>query len=144
MRDRTELAVFAAHEKVVNGMRLYDDLLVSTGTDGWARVWSIQNWELLRQVKMFDKSFVSRCMSGPSLIAAGKNGGPVDDVCGLDSCVRSWRTDGNGPDDLIDLSAAVPSVWKVDCIHDKVVAWLMIRGKPAVQIWPAIMINKHK
>ena len=125
-------------------MRLHDDLLVSTGTDGWARVWSTLDWKPLREVKMFDKSFVSRCIFGPWLIAAGKNGGPVDDVCGLDSRVRTWRVDGKGAKDVVDLSAAVPSVWKVDCIDDKVVACLMLRGQLAVQIRPTMVLNEHR
>lgn len=129
------MASFAAHEKVVNGLRLYKDTLVSTGTDGWVKVWSANDHKLLRQVKMFDKAIVSRSMHGPLIVAGGKNGGAEENACGLDACVRAWSVDRNGSEKAFDMGGSTVVVWNVGSIDGRVVASLQRRGKPAVEIW---------
>lgn len=132
---RAQLAAFDGHSKIVNGLIFYRNLLVSTGTDGWAKVWSIESYQLERIMRLHDHAIVTRGMLGPWLVTGGKDGGGEEDVCGLDCSVRRWKVDGQDAATVNDIGPPAVVVWGLVCLNDRIVVSLMRRGKPTVEIW---------
>ena len=74
---RFESTAFEAHSSRVCQLALYNDLLISTGGEGFAKVWSMLpsngSFELERSERLHDLAVVARGLLGPWLVTVGKS-----------------------------------------------------------------------
>ena len=159
----TPTCVVQAHRQnrgVVNSMLALpsqDDALsyrlVSTGTDGFAKVWSLHPQSssspssfqtdtllLLVSIKLFDHAITCRSLSehGQWLFVAGKDGGKEDNVCGLYNGIKAWKlpADGNGEVVVKKIGSPCPVVWDLAYVRGgKLFVSLMRRGKACAEVW---------
>ncbi|KAH8596006.1 WD40-repeat-containing domain protein [Bisporella sp. PMI_857] len=142
---RTEIAAIEAHEKVVNGLLVYQNRLISTGADGFAKVWLVSASKELytfeRGIRLYDHAVTSRCLLGPWLISAGKDGGGEENVCGLENRMKACRIDGTETN-VLELGMPVVKVWSIATLEGvgKTVLILMKKGKPTLEILDASSI----
>jgi len=139
---RTLIASFQAHAKVVNGLIFYQHHLISTGTDGFAKVWTASSdntYALERSTQLHDKAIMKSCLIGSRLITGGKNGGAAENACGRDCSTKLWKLGGQDVDSIEELGVPVEMVWQVVALHQpgKLAVALRKRGKPILEIWQA-------
>jgi len=132
---------FEAHAGLINGLIFSDGLLISTGVDGFAKVWSIPTsntpFELVGSEKLYDHAVTGRYLLSNWLITAGKHGGEEENVCGLDNRLKIWKIRGEeiGPAEEFGLPA--PKIWGIaGLVSSKSIAVsVMKKGRPMLDIW---------
>lgn len=77
-------------------------------------------------MKLHDHAVVGRCMRGPWLITGGKEGGGVENTCGLDYSIKAGRAD--------ELDSEIMKVANSEC-PGRVFSKMRKRGRPTLEIW---------
>ena len=151
----TPLCVIQAHQEVrglVNGLLSLptpvhtssdeNQKFISTGTDGFAKVWSLSSTSntlvLLSEIKLFDHAIVARTLSndGKWLFAGGKEGGGEEDVCGLDGRVKAWNLKRGDAGEVKQLGYPAQVVWNLQCVKgDRLIVSLMKKGRAHAEVW---------
>jgi WD40 repeat protein len=122
-----------------------DNFLLTTGGLGVAKLWSVEPFKELRSLEMHDHSATSMDVHQtlPIMVTGGKDGGPAENVCGLDNSVRVWGFLKDVPagegEHYQQLSMPSVHVCKVKFVGDKLVVVLHKKGKMVLEIWDATM-----
>jgi WD40 repeat protein len=115
-------------------------MLLSSGTDGYAKLWSLDSFEQQRSAQIHeDHAIVTKDIRPGLFVTGGKDGGGPENACGLDASVRTWDLIANAPK-WTDVGVEVIAdnrlvVWTVKFVGDKLLAVTMKRGKPTLEIW---------
>jgi len=140
----SEIASIEAHSKVINGLIFYQNYLLSTGTDGFLKFMSVsdseESYNLEKEIKLFDHAITARCVFNDWLVAAGKEGGGEENVCGLDNRIKTLKIGVNNNVQIIELGLPVVQVWSLVALErfGKVIAVVRRRGIPMLEIWGGV------
>jgi F-box and WD-40 domain protein CDC4 len=116
------LAVLQGHTSLVGQLQMREDILVTGGSDGSVRVWSLATYQAIHRLAAHDNSVTSLQFDNTRIVSGGSDGR-----------VKVWDVK-NGT--LVrELSSPADSVWRVVFEEEKAVIMASRGGRTVMEIW---------
>jgi F-box and WD-40 domain protein CDC4 len=116
------LAVLQGHTSLVGQLQMRDDILVTGGSDGSVRVWSLSHYQAIHRLAAHDNSVTSLQFDNTRIVSGGSDGR-----------VKVWDVK-NGL--LVrELSSPAEAVWRVVFEEEKAVIMASRGGRTIMEIW---------
>ena len=128
---------------IVNKILLHPsgNAFVTTGTNGRIRLWDLNTYECLREIKPFEHSTLPNTIAwiGNMLLCAGKDGSP-ENSCGDFCRAIEWdltkvRLDDGVVEECRDIGPSCNRVYSLWGLEDRIVIAAMRKGRGAVEVW---------
>ncbi|MCJ1245298.1 hypothetical protein MMC30_002502 [Trapelia coarctata] len=94
----SSIALLAHQTCPINTLRLHASTVIASTADGWLFAWSLMTYQQCWARKAHDHAVTAMDVYKGTVVSGGKDGGGVEDACGLDARVRVWNLgvgDGN-------------------------------------------------
>jgi F-box and WD-40 domain protein CDC4 len=115
------LAVLQGHTSLVGQLQMREDILVTGGSDGSVRVWSLANYQAIHRLAAHDNSVTSLQFDNTRIVSGGSDGR-----------VKVWDVK-NGT--LVrELSSPAEAVWRV-VFEEKAVIMASRGGRTIMEVW---------
>lgn len=116
------LAVLQGHTSLVGQLQMREDILVTGGSDGSVRVWSLANYQAIHRLAAHDNSVTSLQFDNTRIVSGGSDGR-----------VKVWDLK-NGM--LVrELSNPAEAVWRVVFEEEKAVIMASRSGRTIMEVW---------
>jgi F-box and WD-40 domain protein CDC4 len=116
------LAVLQGHTSLVGQLQMREDILVTGGSDGSVRVWSLANYQAIHRLAAHDNSVTSLQFDNTRIVSGGSDGR-----------VKVWDVK-NGT--LVrELSSPAEAVWRVVFEEEKAVIMASRGGRTIMEVW---------
>lgn len=116
------LAILQGHTSLVGQLQLRSDTLVTGGSDGSVRVWSLQNYLPIHRLAAHDNSVTSLQFDDSRIVSGGSDGR-----------VKVWDLARGGL--VRELGAPAEAVWRVVFEEEKAVVLASRNGKTVMEVW---------
>ncbi|KAF2151538.1 WD40 repeat-like protein [Myriangium duriaei CBS 260.36] len=144
LEDGAGIVAFKAHANLINSLNISQNRLISTATDGMAKMWllfsSDMTFRLERSQQMYDLAVTSASMLKEWLVTAGKRAGEAQGICGLDMQLKLWAVHNEHSEPFVKVGIAVPRIWGLTRMgeSESVAISTMKRGIPVLEVWRKI------
>jgi F-box and WD-40 domain protein CDC4 len=116
------LAVLQGHTSLVGQLQMREDILVTGGSDGSVRVWSLASYQAIHRLAAHDNSVTSLQFDNTRIVSGGSDGR-----------VKVWDLK-NGT--LVrELSSPAEAVWRVVFEEEKAVIMASRGGRTIMEVW---------
>ncbi|TKA57028.1 hypothetical protein B0A49_09735 [Cryomyces minteri] len=116
------LAVLQGHTSLVGQLQLRNDTLVTGGSDGSVRVWSLRTYQAIHRLAAHDNSVTSLQFDDARIVSGGSDGRVKVWDLKMGTLVR-------------ELSAPAEAVWRVVFEEEKAVLLASRGGKTVMEVW---------
>lgn len=119
--DRKCLAVLQGHTSLVGQLQMRDDILVTGGSDGSVRVWSLETHQAIHRLAAHDNSVTSLQFDNSRIVSGGSDGR-----------VKVW--DLKKGTLVRELSQPAEAVWRVVFEEEKCVIMASRGGRTIMEV----------
>ena len=119
--NRRCLAVLQGHTSLVGQLQMRDDILVTGGSDGSVRVWSLTHYQPIHRLAAHDNSVTSLQFDDSRIVSGGSDGR-----------VKVW--DLKKGNLVRELSQPADAVWRVVFEEEKAVIMANRSGKTVMEV----------
>lgn len=120
--DRTCLAILQGHTSLVGQLQMRGSTLVTGGSDGSVRVWSLTTYATIHRLAAHDNSVTSLQFDDSRIVSGGSDGR-----------VKIWNL-GEGTLSR-ELSQPAEAVWRVAFESEKCVVMASRGGRTIMEVW---------
>jgi WD40 repeat protein len=115
------LAVLQGHTSLVGQLQMRDDILVTGGSDGSVRVWSLATYQAIHRLAAHDNSVTSLQFDNTRIVSGGSDGR-----------VKVWDLKTGVP--VRELSSPAEAVWRVVFEEEKAVIMASRGGRTIMEV----------
>ena len=116
------LAVLQGHTSLVGQLQMREDILVTGGSDGSVRVWSLANYQAIHRLAAHDNSVTSLQFDNTRIVSGGSDGR-----------VKVWDVKTGML--VRELSSPAEAVWRVVFEEEKAVIMASRGGRTIMEVW---------
>jgi len=116
------MAILQGHTSLVGQLQLRNDTLVTGGSDGSVRVWSLQTFAPVHRLAAHDNSVTSLQFDDSRIVSGGSDGR-----------VKVWDLARGGL--VRELGQPAEAVWRVVFEEEKAVVLASRNGKTVMEVW---------
>lgn len=116
------MAVLQGHTSLVGQLQMREDILVTGGSDGSVRVWSLADYQPIHRLAAHDNSVTSLQFDNTRIVSGGSDGR-----------VKVW--DLKKGTLVRELSSPAEAVWRVVFEEEKAVIMAARGGRTIMEVW---------